>query len=171
MLAEEIRRTDRLEARARQMSTAAGALFAVVMATTAGVLNALVKKGQPLDEVVYWVGGFAILSNVSLFAAVAWTAQVQRTRDTDALDPDTIDAYVEWAEKGHVAVAKNLIKTYAILLRSRREGNEKRAVDLNSATAAAVMRHHCITLPTGCGLHRAAHPVARPAARVDRLPR
>src|SRR4051794_32060816 len=69
MLAEEIRRTDRLESRARHMSTTIGALFAVGMATTAAVLNALLpsdtSKGTGLaDWVIPTVGGLALTSAV-----------------------------------------------------------------------------------------------------------
>jgi hypothetical protein len=138
MLAEEIRRTDRLETRSRHLITACGALFAVVIAATVGLLSALLdaKNGEIDGWVIPTLGGFTIASVVSLGAAFAWTQTVQKLRETNALDPKTIDDYIVWAEKGHVAVAKNLITTYASLLRSRRGENDERAQDLKRAADA-----------------------------------
>jgi hypothetical protein len=136
MLAEEFRRTERLEIKSRHLFTACGALFAVVMATTAGVLNALLDAEQ--GNLAAWVlpvlGGAALASTVALGFALAWTLQVQTLHKTDALDADTIDQYVPYAEKGNVAGAKNLITTYAQLLRARRKNNAQRARDLKVAT-------------------------------------
>jgi hypothetical protein len=50
--------------------------------------------------------------------------------------PAAIEDYVPYAEKGNVAVAKNLITSYAKLLRSRRAKNDERAKDLGCATVA-----------------------------------
>jgi hypothetical protein len=142
MLAEESRRTDRLESRARHMSTVCGALFAVVTATTVGVLNALLTAtdNKLAGWVVPVVGGLAIVSGVFTAITVAWALGVQRLRNTAALDPDSFDAYVPYAEKGNVAVAKRLITAYTELLRSRRNTNNARADDLDhSATPACVI--------------------------------
>jgi hypothetical protein len=138
MLGEEIRRTDRLETRSRHMITACGALFAVAMATTAGILNALLnaENGDLAGWVVPVVGGTAIVSLLGLLVAIGFTWQVQRLRGTNALPADTIDAYITWAEKGHVAVAKNLITSYADALRTRRTKNDDRAHGLKWATWA-----------------------------------
>jgi hypothetical protein len=138
MLGEEIRRSDRLETRARHMSTACGALFAVVMATTAGILNALLnaQNGNLDDWVIPVLGGAALASIVALGFALAWTLRVQTLRETAVLDPETFDDYIEFAEQGNVAVAKNLIGGYAQFLRSRREKNDERARDLKLTTWA-----------------------------------
>jgi hypothetical protein len=93
-----------------------------------------------LDEsdVHGWVypvlGGAALASIIALGFALIRTLEVQKLRKTDALDPTTIKDYVDWAERGHPAVAKNLIQTYARLLDSRRKSNRERSEALKAAT-------------------------------------
>jgi hypothetical protein len=134
MLDEEFSRGDRIEAKSRHAFSVAGALFAVVMATTAGVLNALLDESDVHGWVYPVLGGAALASIVALGFALSRTLQVQKLRKADALDPSTIRDYVDWAERGHPAVAKNLIQTYARLLESRREGNGERSEALKAAT-------------------------------------
>jgi len=138
MLDEEFRRSDRVETKSRHAFAAAGALFAVVMATTAGVLNALLDQSKVHGWVYPVLGGAALASIVALGVALIWTLKVQKLRKTDALEVTTIEDYIDWAERGNPAVAKKLIQIYARLLDSRRESNGQRAEDLKAATKACV---------------------------------
>ncbi|MEJ7787881.1 MAG: hypothetical protein WKF96_24025 [Solirubrobacteraceae bacterium] len=136
MADEEFRRSERLDLKSRNQFTAVGALFAIVMATTAGVLNALLKETS-VDRWVYPVlGGCALASIVALGLALTWSVETWRLRKSDALDPDTLEQYVSHAERGNVAVAKNLVAAYAQILRDRRTQNSKRVDDLKRATVA-----------------------------------
>jgi len=138
MVDEEVRRGERLDAKSRNQFTAVGALFAVVMATTAGVLNALIDQDK-VDAWVYPVlGGCALASILALLAALIWSLEAWRLRESPALDETTIMKYVPFAESGNLAVTKNLIKAYAHMLQGRREGNTERASDLENATRACL---------------------------------
>lgn len=136
MADEEFRRSERLDAKSRNQFTAIGALFAVIMATTAGVLNALIDT----DKVDHWVypllGGCALATTVALGLALAWSLETWRLRVTDTLDPDTIETYIPYAERGNRAVAINLIRAYAHILRERQAQNKDRADVLKRATVA-----------------------------------
>jgi len=136
---EEFRRSERLETKSRSLFTSTGALFAVVMATTAGVLNALIDA-QQVDGWVYPVlGGFALISIVALIVAFAWVLEMWRLRESHALKADTIEQYISYAERGNIGVAKNLIKAYAKALGDRRLQNEAVAEDLINATRACAI--------------------------------
>ena len=101
---------------------------------TAGVLNALLGQSK-VDGWVYPVLGLAaIASALALGFALRWSLKVQKVYETEALNPDTIDQYVAYAERGNVAVAKRLIETYTKLLRGRRQKNALRGQDLKCAT-------------------------------------
>lgn len=133
MLDEEYRRTERMENRARQTFGATGALFAVVMATTAGILNAL-SRYSSVHHWVYWLTGIpAAVSVVALFFALMATREVDRTRTNDLLDPQTIEQYIGPAQNGHPAVGATLANVYAHQLRVVRDNNDGRAEDLKSA--------------------------------------
>lgn len=136
MADEEFRRSERLDTKSRNQFTATGALFAVVMATTAGVLNALIDA----DKVDRWVypllGGCALATIVALGLALAWSLETWRLRVTDTLDPDTIETYIPYAERANRAVAINLIQAYAHILRERQAQNKDRAHVLKRATVA-----------------------------------
>jgi hypothetical protein len=136
---EEFRRSERLDAKARNQFTAVGGLFAVVMAVTAGVLNALLGQRSVGDWVYPALGGCALASIVALAFALTWSVEAWRLRKSDALDPDTIEEYVSYAERGNIAVTKQLIKAYAQILRDRRSQNAARAHDLKLATAACFL--------------------------------
>lgn len=139
MVDQEINRSDRLDAKARNQFTAAGGLFAVVMAATAGVLNALLDETNVSGWVYPVLGGAALASILGLFIALAWSREAWKTHPTDALDPETIEQYVSYAEDGVVAVGKNLIRTYAQILRDRRAKNATRAADLKKASVACLV--------------------------------
>lgn len=136
---EEFRRSERLDTKSRNQFTAVGGLFAVVMAVTAGVLNALLSQ-KSVEAWVYPVlGGCALASTLALALALVWSAESWRLRKSDALDPGTIEEYVSFAERGNVAVTKQLIKAYAQILRDRRSQNSERAKDVKLATVACVV--------------------------------
>jgi hypothetical protein len=157
LVAEEFQRSERLDAKARHQLTVVGALFAVVMATTAGVLNALLSVGAGshrgvlgvlLDgsvtaTVAPWVyptlGAFALASIVCLLFALLASARVWRTREQDALDPATIKEYVAYAERANLGVSKRLIEAYADILADRREKNKQRKDHLRTASFLAVL--------------------------------
>jgi hypothetical protein len=136
MANDEFRRSERLDAKARHLLITAGGLFTIGMATTAGVLNALLAE----DKVAGWVypvlGGTALGSIVALLIAFAWSQEVGKVQQTDALDPDTLDEYIPFAEKGVEAVGKNLVSTYAQILRARRSNNAQRVGALKKLTIA-----------------------------------
>lgn len=133
---DEFRRSERLDTKSRNQFTATGALFAVVMATTAGVLNALIDE----DKVDGWVypllGGCALATIVALTLALLWSLETWRLRVTDALDPDTVESYIPYAERGNRAVVIKLIGAYAHVSRKRQEQNKDRAQALKRATVA-----------------------------------
>lgn len=139
LIEEEFRRSERLDAKSRNQFTAVGGLFALVMVATVGVLNALLDQ----DKVNGWVypvlGTCALASIIALFAALIWSLGAWRLRESDALDPDTIEEYVPHAEHGNLAVAKNLIQAQAQILRNRRAQNAARAEALERATRACLL--------------------------------
>jgi hypothetical protein len=138
MVDQEITRGDRLDAKARNQFTAAGGLFAVVMAATAGVLNALLDEKNVAGWVYPALGGAALASILGLAIALLWSREAWKLHATDALDPETLEQYVGHAENGVVAVGKNLILAYAQILRDRRAQNAIRAVDLKNASYACL---------------------------------
>ncbi len=157
LVAEEFQRSERLDAKARHQLTVVGALFAVVMATTAGVLNALLSvgtgsnrgvlavllEGPSTAAVAPWVyptlGAFALASIVFLLFALLASARVWRTREMDALDPATIKEYVAYAERANLGVSKRLIDAYADILADRREKNNQRKDHLKTASVLVVI--------------------------------
>jgi hypothetical protein len=136
MVGEEIRRGDRLDSKSRNQFTVAGALFAVVMATTAGVLSALLDVSGVPAWVYPVIGGCALGSILALGMALAWSIETWRVRPHDALDPETLERYVSHAARGNAVVAKNLVKAYSQILRDRRSQNQARVDDLKHATCA-----------------------------------
>lgn len=157
LVTEEFQRSERIDAKARHQLTVVGALFAVVMATTAGVLNALVREPQTerpellgllfarsaRASVEAWViptlGGFALGSIFFLFCTFIASAGVWKAREQDTLDPETIKTYVAHAERGKVAVSKNLIDAYARILGDRRDANKRRIASFKRARFLAVL--------------------------------
>jgi hypothetical protein len=133
MVDEEYRRTERLENRGRQTFAATGVLFAVVMATTAGILNALTKDSHVHHWVYILLGVTAAWSTLALCVALYATLEVDRTRKQDALDPKTIEQYIGPAQKGNPAVGATVANIYARQLRLRRDSNNARAADLKCA--------------------------------------
>ena len=131
-LDEEYRRTERMENRARQTFAAAGALFTVVMATTAAVLTALTTTSQLHHWVYIVIGVPAAVSVLVLYIALMATAEVDRTRPQEVLDPKTIEQYIGPAQKGNPNVGATLTNILAQQLRARRDNNNKRAADLKS---------------------------------------
>jgi hypothetical protein len=104
------------------------------MATTAGILNALLGHSKVAALVYVVLGAAALVSIISLFFAFIWSLKVQKLIPTDALDPDDLDkTYLGFAERGNVGVGKRLIEAYAQFLRDRRENNATRAQDLKVA--------------------------------------
>ena len=136
MVDEEFRRSDRLDGKSRNQFTVVGALFAVVMATTAGVLNALLDEKGVAEWVYPLLAGCALLTIIALAMAFMWSLETWRVRPNDALDPETLEQYVSHAERGNIAVAKHLIGAYAQILRDRRRLNKERVADLKRATVA-----------------------------------
>ncbi len=99
MIAEEFLRSERLEAKSRNQFTVTGALFAVVMATTAGILNVQQANHQELQSwVLPVVGAWAILAIVTAGVALTLSRRVWKTRESDALSAETIRKYVPFAE-------------------------------------------------------------------------
>jgi hypothetical protein len=140
MVDEEFRRAERLEGKSRNQFTAVGGLFAVVMATTAGVLNLLPLNNQKVQGWVYpTVGGCAAFATLAMGIALALSLRAWKTSESDALDAQTIRDYVPYAERGNVAVAKRLIEAYAAILDDRRAQNKTRVGDLKCATKASVV--------------------------------
>jgi hypothetical protein len=139
MMDEEFQRAERIENKSRNQFTVIGAYFAVVMATTAGVLNVLVANHQKLQAwVPPSVGGTALASTIAIFVAGGYSFRAWRTRKQDALDASTIRDYVPWAERGNVAVVKQLIEAFTGILDDRRAQNASRVKDLKCAGKACL---------------------------------
>jgi len=135
MADEEFQRSERFDTKSRNQLTAAGSLFTVAMAATAGVLNALLPRGDTVQGWVYpSLVATALVSIVSLGVAVWWTWKVWYLYKQDALDPKTIEQYVPHAEGGNAQVARKLIEAHATILRDRRTNNGKRATALKSGS-------------------------------------
>lgn len=94
----------------------------------------MLQNGGHLRGWVYPALGIpALISIVALGVALAWTLQVDRTYESDAIDPQTLTNYVVPARKGRAGVTTNLINGYAKLVRDRRANNLKRYADLKVA--------------------------------------
>lgn len=139
LIDEEFRRSERLDSKSRNQFTAVGGLFALVMATTAGVLNALLDQDTVADWVYPTLGSCALVSIVALLIALIGSLGAWRLRESDALDADTIEEYIPYAEDGNLAVAKNLVQAQAQILRNRRAQNADRAKGLEHATWACLI--------------------------------
>lgn len=140
LVSQEIDRGERFEGRSRNQFAVLGGLFAVVMATTAGILNLLVANHQKPQGWVYpVVGSLAAVSVITLGVAFCVSLSAWRTRKVDALDPTTIRDYIPHAEKGRVAVVKHLVDAYAGILADRRAKNDERLAAFKNARFACVV--------------------------------
>jgi hypothetical protein len=138
-LNQELRRTERLENKARNALTSAGALFAVVMATTAGILNVILQH-KTLPWWVYLALGLcAVASIVALGFAVWRTSKADELKLTGVLSVDSLKDYVGWAEDGHPAIAKKLIEANIGTLDRRRTRNDERAKHVQCARTACLV--------------------------------
>jgi hypothetical protein len=135
LVSQEIERGERLDGKSRNQFAAVGALFAVVMATTAAVLNDLVaNSGHPHQWVYISVGILSAIAVVTIGAAFAISVRSWHTRQVDTLDSETLRAYIPFAEKGNPAIVKNLINVYADILDDRRRQNSERSDAFKLAT-------------------------------------
>lgn len=138
LIDEEFRRSERLDAKSRNLVTIAGSFFAVVQAVVVGLINGSLGATETHDasSFILWLaiaGGFATIATVvALFLSYnAW-----RLRDDEALAVKTIRDYRDAARDDNPAVGVQLVDVYANIAENRRSVNRKRAGAVDRAAIA-----------------------------------
>ncbi|NLG66021.1 MAG: hypothetical protein GX537_10495 [Actinobacteria bacterium] len=135
---EEFKRSERLDAKSRNMITVAGAFFAVVQAVVATLVNETLGETatQSASSLVLWLMVAAGVATIGLGIAFAWSYEAWRLRDDEALGVKTIQDYREAAYAGNPAVGAKLVDAYARIAEDRRRVNAERADAVHKAAIA-----------------------------------
>jgi cellobiose-specific phosphotransferase system component IIC len=135
---EEFKRSERLDAKSRNMITVAGAFFAVVQAVVAALINETLTATatQETSPFVLWLCVAAGISTLGLLIALTWSYEAWRLRDDEALQVKTIRDYRDAAYSGNPAVGAKLVDAYAQIAEDRRKVNAERADAVDAAAIA-----------------------------------
>lgn len=135
---EEFKRSERLDAKSRNLITVTGAFFAVVQAVVGGLIaEALIASDtQPASPLVVWILVAGGIATIGLIVALIWSYEVWALREDAALKIKTIRDYRDAALEGNPAVGAKLVDAYAKIAEDRRKVNAERADALGSAAIA-----------------------------------
>jgi hypothetical protein len=135
---EEFKRSERLDAKSRNMLTVTGTFFAVVQAVVAALINETLgtTATEPASPWIPWLMGMAGLAIVGLLIAVTWSYEAWRLRDEEALQVKTVRAYRDAAHAGNPAVGVKLVDAYSDIAEDRRKVNAERADVVDKAAIA-----------------------------------
>lgn len=148
MIDEEFKRSERLDAKSRNLISLVAAFFAVVQAGVIGLINGSLgaTEHHPASSFVPWLAIAGGVAAIALIVAFAFSYRTWRLHDDPALSPETIDAYRNAAREGNPAVGVKLIGAYTEIAEGRRTNNEKRAKSLESASVACAVAMTCIAI-------------------------
>lgn len=135
---EEFKRSERLDAKSRNMLTVAGTFFAVVQAVVAALVNETLgaTATQAASPLVPWLMAAAVVAVVGLGIAVAWSYEAWKLRIDQTLNVKTIRDYRDAAYAGNPVVGAKLVDAYAKIAEDRRKVNAERADAVNKAAIA-----------------------------------
>lgn len=135
---EEFKRSERLDAKSRNLITVTGAFFAVVQAVVVGLINESLSATEThgASSFIVWLSIAGGVATVSLVAALFWSYRAWKLRDDDALQVKTIRDYRDAARDGNPAVGAKLVDAYATIAEKRRKVNEDRAKAVDAASVA-----------------------------------
>ena len=121
----EFQIAERIDAKARNQMTVAGAWYALVTAIAGVALRAELDTGGD-DWLVASIVGFAAAAGVCLGIAMAFSYGVWRLRTEPDVEPDGLRAMLDDARGPNVDVAEQLVEHYRALLARRRRTNKIR---------------------------------------------
>jgi cellobiose-specific phosphotransferase system component IIC len=132
---EEFKRSERYDAKSRNLITVTGAFFAVVQAVVVALINGSLAatKAHDASTFVPWIVTAGIASTLGLAVAVYYSYRAWQLRDEDAVAIKTIRAYRDAALAGNPAVGAKLVDGYTTVAERRREVNEDRATAVDAA--------------------------------------
>ena len=125
-LSWEYQYTDRLEGKARQQATMAGAWFAVVQASAA----AIIASGKPSGSWVLVLCIAAIIAAGCLIQSYQRISAVWKPLDEILIQPPELVTLEQDAEEDPRQMAHELIVLYANMLQQRRENTRLRSAAL-----------------------------------------
>jgi hypothetical protein len=141
MLDEEFKRSERLDAKSRNIITVAAAFFAVVQAAVIGLFNGLLTDGGTNSSFVVWLSISGGLAGLQLVRALHEAYGVWKLRDDAVIETATLRDFLPAARDDNPVVGAKLVKAYADVIDGRRKNNEARATALTAAseqTAVAI---------------------------------
>ncbi len=135
---EEFKRSERLDAKSRNMITLTGTFFAVVQAVVAALINETLSATgtQAASPLILWLMVAGGVATVGLGIALTWSYEAWRLRNDEALQVKTIRDYRDAAYAGNPAVGAKLVDAYAKIAEDRRKVNAERATAVDKAAIA-----------------------------------
>lgn len=135
---EEFRRSERLDAKSRNMVTIMGAFFTVVLAVVAALINETLfaTSTQDTSPFVLWLCIGGGVATIGVLIALTWSYEAWKLRDEEALQVKTIRDYRDAAYNGNPAVGAKLVDAYATIAEDRRRVNAERADAVEAAAIA-----------------------------------
>lgn len=132
---EEFKRSERLDAKSRNLIAVVGAFFAVAQAVVIGLINGSLAATEhhARSSFVLWLGVAGAIACAILVVAIVFSVKAWRLRKDPALGPGTIEAYLSAARAGNPAVGVKLVEAYVKIAKGRRQNNELRAKELERA--------------------------------------
>lgn len=136
LIDEEFRRSERIDAKARNQIALVATFFAVVQAGVISLMNGVLgpSAGHAASSFVPWLAGLGGMAGIALVAAALISNRVWRLLDDPALGVKTIREYLAPAREGNPAVGAKLINAYAKIADGRRHNNQLRTNALEAAT-------------------------------------
>jgi hypothetical protein len=141
MIDEEFKRSERLDAKSRNLVSLAAAFFAVVQAGVISLINGSLAATETdsASSFIPWLAAAGGVAAVALIVAFVLSYRVWKLHNDPALSPETIEAYRDAAREGNPAVGVKLIEAYTKIAKGRRTNNEERAESLESAAIACAV--------------------------------
>lgn len=134
---EEFKRSERLDSKSRNQVGVTATFFAVVQAGVISLIGGRLGSSVTATWSIDWfLPVAAALAAIAMLVAVLVSYGSWKLRDEDALDIETIRAYVAYARAGDPLVGVKLIEAFAHIAEDRREKNEMRATALSHAVVA-----------------------------------
>jgi hypothetical protein len=138
---EEFKRTERIEAKARNQTTFTATLFAGAQVLVVGLINGVLTDGGNISGFIPWlaaVGGIATLVAMAAFAA-SYRVWSLREESTVALSDMSGSDYIGAAIVGNPRVGINLVLHYSEIASDRQTVNDDRVRRLTFATTTCFL--------------------------------
>jgi hypothetical protein len=135
---EEFKRSERLDAKARNQITIVASFFAVVQVVVVGLINGSLggTEHHGASSFVAWLAIVGAFASAALVVAVLVSYSSWKLRDDPTLETETIREYIDYARDGNPVVGVNLVTAYADIAQGRRDNNALRATALDCAARA-----------------------------------